>query len=147
MISVQGLRVGLSVAVLAIMGVSSGFVSLSSASATTGPKLVVTPSTNLHNGEAVKVTGSGFKAGDSVYVVECLATAKGAAGCNTGGAIPATISATGLLPKTTFKVTTGKVGTGKCGTKTSNLKTCAISAGNASGGDSAVAHITFKAVK
>jgi hypothetical protein len=147
MISVKGLRVGLSVAVLAITGLSSGFATLGSASATTVPKLVVVPSTNLHNGEMVRVTGSGFTPGDSVYVVECLFSAKGAAGCNTLGAIPATISASGLLPKTTFKIITGKIGNGKCGTKTSNLKTCAMSAGNISGGDSAVARITFKAVK
>jgi hypothetical protein len=146
MISVRGLRVGLSVAVLAITGLSSGLVSLGSASATTVPKLVVVPSTNIHNGERVRVTGSGFKPGDSVYVVECLATAKGAAGCNTSGAIAATISATGLLPKTTFKIITGKIGNGKCGTKASNLKSCAISAGNITGGDSAVARFTFKAL-
>jgi hypothetical protein len=146
MISIKGLRVGLCVAVLVITGLSSGLVTLGNASATTVPKLVVVPSTNLHNGEKVRVTGSGFTPGDSVYVVECLASAKGAAGCNTLGATPATISATGLLPKTSFKVITGKIGNGKCGTKASNLKTCAISAGNISGGDSAVAHITFKAL-
>jgi len=146
MISAKGLRVGLSVAVLAITGLSSGFVSLGSASATTVPKVVVKPSTKIHNGEKVLVTGSGFKPGDTVYVVECLFSAKGAAGCNTSGAISATISATGLLPRTTFKVITGKIGNGKCGTKTSNLKSCAISAGNISGGDSSVARITFKAL-
>jgi len=117
---------------------------MSSASAATVPKLVVTPSLNLHNGEAVKVTGSGFKPGDSVYVVECLATAKGQAGCNILGAKPATITATGLLPKTMFKVITGKIGTGKCGTTKGNLKSCAMSVGNISGGDSAVARIAFK---
>jgi hypothetical protein len=144
MISIKGFRVGLSVAVLAITGLSSGLVS---ASAATTPKLVVTPSTNIHNGEKVRVTGSGFTPGDSVYVVECLASTKGAAGCNIAGAIGVTITATGLLPKTSFKVITGKIGNGKCGTKTSNLKTCAISAGNAAGLDSAVGKIVFKAVK
>ena len=147
MISAKGLRVAVSVAVVAITGLSSGLVSLASASGTTVPKLVVTPSTNIHNGELVKVTGSGFKPGDSVYVVECLATTKGAAGCNIAGAIAATITPGGLLPRTTFKVITGKIGNGKCGTRTSNLKTCAISAGNAAGLDSAVGHITFRAVK
>lgn len=146
MISAKGLRVAVSVAVLVVTGLSSGLVNLASASATSVPKLVVTPSTNLHNKELVRVTGSGFKPGDSVYVVECLLSAKGAAGCNISAAIPATITATGLLPRTTFKVLTGKIGNGKCGTRTSNLKTCAISAGNIAGGDSAVARITFKAV-
>jgi len=146
MFSVKGLGVGISVAVLAITEISSGLTALDSASATAVPKLVVTPSTKLHNGELVNVTGTGFKVGDSVYVVECLASAKGAAQCNTLGAIPATINTKGQLPRTTFKVITGKIGDGKCGTKKSNLTTCAISAGNITGGDSAVARITFKAV-
>jgi Neocarzinostatin family len=140
----KGLRVTLSVAVLSITGISSGLVSMSIASATTTPKIVVTPSINLHKGESVKVTGSGFTPGDSVYVVECLATAKGQAGCDIATALPATITATGLLPKTTFKVVTGKVGTGKCGTTKANLKSCAMSVGNITGGDSAVARIAFK---
>jgi hypothetical protein len=46
------------------------------ASAASGPKLVVTPSINLHNGEVVKVSGSGFKPGDSVYIVQCLVKAE-----------------------------------------------------------------------
>jgi len=140
----KGLRVTLSIAVLSITGVTSGLVSISSASATTAPKLVVTPSTNLHNGEAIKVTGSGFTPGDSVYVVECLATAKGEAGCRIAGAKPATITSTGHLPKTFFRVVTGKIGSGKCGTTKANLKSCAMSVGNITGGDSAVARIAFK---
>ncbi|HEY5111404.1 MAG TPA: neocarzinostatin apoprotein domain-containing protein [Acidimicrobiales bacterium] len=148
--STRGLRVALSIAVLGITGISSGLVSVAAASATTGPKLVVTPSTNLHNGEIVHVTGSGFTPGDSVYVVECTAIAKGAAGCNIQGAIAKTISSTGHLPKTAFKVTTGKVGTGtgagKCGTNKYNLRSCAMSVGNALGADSAVGRIAFKAV-
>jgi hypothetical protein len=130
---------------LGITGISSGLVSVASAGATTGPKLAVTPSTNLHNGEKVTVSGSGFTPGDSVYVVQCLATAKGQAGCNILSAIPATISSTGHLAKTTFKVATGKIGTGKCGTTKNNLKACAMSVGNITGGDSAVFRITFKA--
>jgi len=147
MVSNRGLRVCLSIAIVGITGLSSGLVGIASANATSKPKLVVTPSSNLHTKEALKVTGSGFKPGDSVYVVECLATATGAAGCNTLAAKPATISATGLLPKTYFKVITGKIGTGTCGTKTSNLKSCAISVGNITGGDSAVARIVFKATR
>jgi hypothetical protein len=61
----------------------------------------------------------------------------------------ATITAKGLLPRTSFKVVTGKVGTGKgagtCGTAKTNLKNCAVSVGNASGSDSGVGLITFKA--
>jgi len=68
--------------------------------------LTVTPSKNLKSGETVRVTGTGFKKGDSVYVVECLIGAKGGAQCNELGATPATISSKGLLPLTRFKVTT-----------------------------------------
>jgi len=148
--STRGLRVALSIAVVSITGLTSGLVSVTNAAAVAGPKLVVTPSTNLRNGESVHVSGSGFKAGDTVYLVECLAKAKGQAGCKVSGIPPyATISATGRLPRTTFKVSTGKVGSGKsagtCGTNKANLKNCAVSAGNAAGSDSAVAIITFKA--
>ena len=109
------------------------------------PKLTVTPSTALHNGEKVKVSGSGFKPGDHVYIVECSVKAKGESNCNILNTVPATISKTGKLPLTTFKVTTGKIGNASCGTKTANLKSCAVSAGNAAGGDSAVFPIAFKA--
>jgi len=111
------------------------------------PKLVVVPSAGLKNGEVVKVRGYGFKAHDHVYIVECLATAKGQAGCNTLGATAAVISAKGILAVTKFKVITGAIGSGACGTKTANLKSCAISVGNAGGGDSAVARIHFVAPK
>jgi hypothetical protein len=148
--STRGFRAVLSIALIGITGLSSGLVNVSSASAITGPKVLVTPSTNLRNGEVVHVSGSGFKAGDTVYFVECLAKAKGQSGCLVNGIPPyATITATGLLPRTSFKVVTGKVGTGKgagtCGTTKVNLKNCAVSVGNASGADSAVGVITFKA--
>jgi hypothetical protein len=148
--SIRGLRVVLSIALLGITGLSSGLVYVSNASAGTGPKVVVSPSVNLRNGEVVHVSGSGFKAGDTVYLVECLAKAKGQSGCLVKGIPPyAKITSKGLLPRTAFKVVTGKVGTGKsaglCGTAKTNLKNCAVSVGNASGGDSGVGLITFRA--
>lgn len=60
-----------------------------------GPTLVVTPSTNLHNGEKVKVSGSGFKPGDSVFVVECLAKASGEANCDISHLVSAKIAKSG----------------------------------------------------
>jgi Neocarzinostatin family len=144
--SSKGVRIAISVAMLSLAAVTSGFVGVTMASAAT-PKLNVAPATNLKKGEAVTVTGSGFTPGDTVYVVECLKNAKGEAGCDISIAVPATITAGGALPKTKIKVTTGKIGSGKCGTTAGNLKNCAISAGNASGGDSAVKDITFKALK
>jgi Neocarzinostatin family len=133
------------VALCATLGfaLSSGLDAIA-ASAASNPKLTVTPSTNLHNGEKVKVSGTGFKPGDAVYIVECLVTAKGESNCNILNTVPATISKTGTLAKSTFKVSTGKIGNGKCGTTAANAKDCAVSVGNISGGDSAVYRIDFK---
>ncbi len=134
-------RIGASVLTAALLVISSGAMSAGAAS---GPKITVTPSTNLKNGSTVKVSGSGFKKGDSVYVVECLISAKGGSQCNELGATPATITAKGTLPVTKFTVSTGTIGTGTCGTKASNLDKCDVSVGNAEGKDSAVFPIKFK---
>jgi Neocarzinostatin family len=148
MLTTKGLRVALSVAVLGITGISSGIIGVTTASAAAKPKIVVTPSINLRNGEKVSVAGDGFKPGDTVFVVECLVKAKGEAGCLVNGIPKAvTITATGLMPRQTFKVTEGKSGNGVCGTTKANLKNCAVSVGNATGGDSAVAPIAFKTAK
>jgi hypothetical protein len=141
MTKIQTLRVGFGVFVTAALLVGSGVLN---AGAAPGPKLKVTPSTNLRNGETVKVSGTGFKKGDFVYVVQCLVGAKGGAQCNELGATPATINAKGVLPVTSFKVSTGSIGGGTCGTKPSNLKKCDVSVGNAQGKDSAVFPVVFK---
>lgn len=112
---------------------------------TTPPKLVVSPATNLTKGEAVKVSGTGFTPNDQVYVVECMDNASGQSGCDIATATPVTITASGTLPSTNFNVVTGTIGSGTCGTSSSNLKSCALSAGNAVGGDSASAPISFRA--
>lgn len=109
------------------------------------PKLVVKPSTNLTKGQAVMVSGTGFTPNDQVYLVECLGNASGQNGCDISTATPVTITASGTLPSTSFVVVTGPVGSGTCGTSAANLNSCAISAGNAGGGDSASAPISFKA--
>lgn len=145
MLSIRGARFVLCAALVAALGVAG--INASTAGAIATPKIVVTPSANLRKGEAVKVSGTGFKAGDSVYIVQCLINATGEGGCDIANLKAVTISASGKLPPTYFHVTTGKVGHGKCGTATSNLKRCAVSVGNASGGDSAVAPIAFRALK
>jgi Neocarzinostatin family len=147
MVSTKWLRVAASAAALVTTGFAGGLIGVQSASAAT-PKVVVTPSTNLHNGETVHVTGSGFKPGDTVFIVECLVKAKGSNGCKvptTSLPPSATITSTGKLPRVSFKVSTGKIGNGKCGTTKLNLKACAVSVGNASGGDTGVGVIAFKA--
>ena len=142
MISIRTLRV-LAVAALLSTGIlTSGLINITSASAAT-PKLLVKPSTGLRNHSTVYVSGTGFKARDTVYITECQVSAKGEAGCDIFTAVPVKISARGVLPRTKFKVVTGTVGNGKCGTTAMNLKKCAVSAGNAKGGDSAVFKIVF----
>lgn len=104
----------------------------------------VAPVKNLKNGSKVRVSGTGFKPHDQVYVVECLATSKSQAGCDLKTLHPVKITATGVLPAFNFKVVAGKIGTGSCGTTAANLKSCAISVANATKGDSAQVRITFK---
>ena len=147
MISTRTIRVVAVAAMLSTGILTSGLVSAVGAGAAAIPKLVVTPSTGLTNHKIVTVSGTGFKPKDNVYITECQANAKGEAGCDIFTALPAKISAKGVLAKTKFKLVTGTVGNGKCGTATSNLKKCAVSVGNASGGDSAVFKIVFAAPK
>ena len=130
--------------VVAALGVGSLlFAAPIAGAAKAKPHLVVTPSGSVKNNQVVKVRGLGFKAGDSIYLTECLATATGPAGCNIATATPVTVNAKGAFGWTKFKILSGTIGTGTCGTKKADLKSCAISAGNASGGDSAVFRITF----
>ena len=147
MVGVRRFRIAVGVVVMASSIMAGGLLGLTSASAKTTPVLIVKPAISLKSGETVTITGTGFKPGDTVFLVECQRTAKGQSGCNASVTSPppiATISSSGKLPSTKFKVTTGKVGPGKCGTKKSNLKGCELSAGNITGGDSASAPIAFK---
>jgi hypothetical protein len=146
-LSTRTIRVVAVAALLSTGILTSGLVNVSGASAAAKPKLVVTPSTGLTNHKTVTVSGTGFKPKDEVYITECQANAKGEAGCDILLATPVKITATGVMPKTKFKVATGTIGNGKCGTAASNLKKCAVSAGNASGGDTAVFKIVFAAPK
>ncbi|HEV7959055.1 MAG TPA: neocarzinostatin apoprotein domain-containing protein, partial [Acidimicrobiales bacterium] len=142
MITARTFRIGLCIAMVGIGGLVGGIGASTLASAA-GPKVVVAPSVKLKNGEVVHVSGSGFKPGDTVFIVECLRSAKGESGCKVPTTIPTavTITATGLLPRSSFKVSTGKIGNGTCGTTKANLSKCAVSVGNATGGDSAVGNI------
>jgi hypothetical protein len=110
-----------------------------------GPGVALTPSTGLSNTQSVTVAGSGFAPGDTVYAIECLATATTEAGCDTTTAAPMTVSSEGTLPSTYFKVVTGKIGTGSCGTTVANYADCVVEIANAGGTDRGVATIDFVA--
>ncbi len=129
--------------------VACGVVVASSAYATSTPKLTVTPSINLTNGKVVTVSGSGFVPGDLVFVVECLRTSKDQTGCYVPAPLPpaATITESGTMPPTQFKIKTGKIGNGFCGNKIATIRKCDISVGKADGTDSAAYPIVFKKPK
>lgn len=141
------LRFSIATSVAALVLLGGGLIGPSNAYGAKTPKLFVSPAKGLKGGETVKVHGTGFKPKDNVYVVQCLATAKGAGQCNTLAAMPVTINAKGDLPLTKFTVVAGPIGNGSCGTTKKNLKSCEISAGNANGGDSASARVVFKLTK
>jgi hypothetical protein len=136
-------RVLSSIGVLALVLAAASLCGVAKAGATSTPALTITPNTGLKNGQSVTVTGSGFAPGDSVFVVECLATFTSDADCNKAGATPATVADDGTLPSTALTLTTGAVGSGACGTTTSNLNDCVVSVANAAGADAATGPITF----
>ena len=137
-------RIGQVIASLTLLtGLSASVGLAQTASATSNPTVVASPSGSLKNGQTVKVGGHGFKPGDSVFIIECLITSKNSSGCDVATATPAKITARGLLPPTKFKVVTGDVGTGTCGTKKNNLKNCALDVGNIAGTDAGTTRITF----
>jgi len=116
-----------------------------------GPKLKLSPSKNLNPaGQTIKVSGTGFTPGDSVFVLECIIgdTSGTGSGCNLGNLVPVTPSSKGTF-KTTFTVSSGSIGTdgGTCGTSKTDAKACDISAGDAAGNDATSLGISFKIPK
>lgn len=141
--STRTFRTAVGAATLALVTAGLGWLGAATAGATGGPHIVVTPRTNLHNKEVLHVSGTGFKPGETVYIVECLRTASGAAGCNTLNLVMESVGSDGSFPSSRFVVSTGKIGTGTCGTTKANLSRCDVSVGNQSGTDSATAPIVF----
>ncbi|HQU27111.1 MAG TPA: neocarzinostatin apoprotein domain-containing protein, partial [Acidimicrobiales bacterium] len=99
---------------VAIGTTSDALVAVASIAFVGGPGVAVTPSTGLSKSQPVTLTGSGFTPGDTVYAIECLATATTKAGCDTSSAVPMKVGVEGTLPSTYFRVVTGKVATGSC---------------------------------
>jgi len=122
-----------------------------SAKATPTPKLKVSPKSKLTNGATVAVSGKGFKAEDSIFLVECVVgeTSTTGSGCNISSPVAVTVSSKGTWGPVNFKVASGAVGTQgwMCGTTKANEKDCAVSAGNAQGTDAAQEVIAFTVPK
>lgn len=95
----------------------SGVVLFVSAAVAAGPTANVTPDKHLTNDKVVTVTGSGFKPGATVAILECnrrFAIGGGQATCDIPNAVNATVTAAGKVPATHFTVRTGTIGNGKC---------------------------------
>jgi len=128
------------------VGTSSGaLLTFATMSFASGPGLSASPSTGLTNGQAVTLTGSNFTAGDTLYAVECLATATTPAGCDTSPLAMITVSSTGTLPSTSVNVVAGTVGNGSCGTSATNFNGCIIEVADAKEADRADSSIDFVA--
>ncbi|HUZ42549.1 MAG TPA: neocarzinostatin apoprotein domain-containing protein [Acidimicrobiales bacterium] len=131
----------IAIGALVLGGLASfGVVSASAA----GPTITATPSTGLQNGSVVTVAGTGFMDNETVYALECLATAKSQIDCDLSTASATMTSATGTF-STAVTVATGTIaGTTTCGTSSTDLSNCAIVVStNPPTADQAIAPITF----
>ena len=118
---------------------------VTAASASGTPTVVATPTTGLTDGASVTVSGSGFNASDSLYVLECLQNSTGAATCNTSKFLnTVSADASGNVASMTVKVFTGTVGSGTCGTSSTDA-TCWLVITDALGTDKGYTPITFGA--
>ena len=119
MTGVRNFRIAIGAVVMAASILAGCLIGVATAGAKSKPVMIVKPALNLKNGETVTISGTGFKPGDTVFLVECQRIAKGQSGCNASAtSLPptATITKSGKLPATKFKVVTGTVGPSKCGT-------------------------------
>lgn len=136
-------RIMTSIAIGAL--VVGGLTSLGVATASAaGPAITATPNTGLVNGQAVTVAGTGFIANETLYALECAATATNQTGCDLNTVNVVTTSATGTF-STSVTVATGTVaGTTTCGTSASDLTACDISVStNPPSADATSTPITF----
>jgi hypothetical protein len=110
--------------------VSIGVLTVAGVASAKSATMTVKPDSNLHNNQKVVITGSGFRARTTVYLVECLRTSTTDAGCDLSNVVSVTTTTKGALPKTKFTVVAGTIGNGTCGTTKGNANDCRIAAGN-----------------
>ncbi len=126
---------------LAMVGLGVMAVSGPASAKTPQPKVIVTPNTNLTNGETVTVTAKHFEPGTQVFITECSKGVYGTTGqaggepyCTTNNYVAVTVNSDGTISATQYTVFTGPVGTSgqKCGT---NKKTelCYMGLGDENG--------------
>jgi hypothetical protein len=87
---------------------------ISFGTASSGPTITVTPNTGVKNNTTVSVSGKGFPANKTLYVIECGALT-GQAACDVGTLNSSSkTSSSGAFSKVKVKVHTGKVGNKSC---------------------------------
>jgi hypothetical protein len=113
----------------------------------TGRSVTLTPDTGLVNGTVVAVTGSGFTAGDSLYILECPKNTVSLADCATDDAVAMTVGPTGVLTPAKFTVLSGHVGSGTCGTSEADLNGCYLTVSTTTSTDQGYSPLVFSAPK
>jgi hypothetical protein len=103
---------------VATVGAAIGAALVPATNAFAAPTMAATWATQaagfgLQNGDAVSVSGSGFKPSSTVYLVECSGTT-GQANCDLSTLATGQSDASGALPATPIAVHTGTVGDGAC---------------------------------
>lgn len=95
-------------------------------------QIVVTPATNLTDGQHVSVSGAGLPASTSVAVLECnVANGQDSSNCNTSGVAIVQTDASGNLPATDMVVKTGQLGTNPDGVCTASTNgACGFAVGD-----------------
>lgn len=111
----------------------------------TAQSITVSPATGLTNGTTVTVSGSGFTAGDSLYILECPKNTVSLADCDTDDAVTMTVGPTGALTPGKFQVLSGDVGSGTCGTSEADLNGCYLTVGTLTNTDQAYSPLVFAA--
>jgi ABC-type Fe3+-hydroxamate transport system substrate-binding protein len=93
---------------------SPASTSPSSSAAGGAQKMTITPATGLKTGQTVKVTATGFTAGENLVVTECAnkGAQTGAGDCDISALKPVKADSTGKV-QTTFTVTKGPFGANK----------------------------------
>jgi hypothetical protein len=111
----------------------------------TARSVTVSPATGLTNDTTVSVTGSGFTAGDSLYILECPKNTVTLADCDTNDAVAMTVGPTGTLTPGKFVMLSGVVGTGTCGTSEADLNGCYLTVGTLTNTDQGYSPLVFSA--
>jgi hypothetical protein len=100
-------------------------------------RLTIHPTGTVHIGQTVTVTGVGFTPGDTVYITECFRSE-----CDVTTATPRTITSTGVLSPTRFRLVGYLPSPEECGSK--YARTCYLAVGNVEGSDRATVTIKFR---